>query len=154
VTQLRNTKDFYSGAALALFGLYVAAASLRFDYRGEEGPGPGFLPFWLGVAIFTLAVLLLVNSQQAAPRAVPQPQSWSAESRALSAWLALMVAIWLSPIAGFSVSLLLLTVFIIARMERRSLWSATVVGLGLSVGFYVIFVVLLGLALPANPLGF
>jgi putative tricarboxylic transport membrane protein len=152
---LRGTKDFCSGAALAVFGLYVTTASLRFDYLSEEGPGPGFLPFWLGMGIFGIAVVLIVNTQRhQAARASKQPQSWSAESRALSAWLALMGAIFVSPIVGFAVSLMLLTVFIIAYLEQRSLWSAVLVALGLSIGFHVIFVFALGLSLPASPLGF
>jgi putative tricarboxylic transport membrane protein len=152
---LRSTKDLYSGAALALFGLYVTAASLRFDYLSEEGPGPGFLPFWLGIAIFGLAVVLIVRTlRDAAPPARKQRQSRFAEARALLAWLALMGAIFLSPFAGFVVSLMLLTLFIIAYMERRSLWNALLVALGLGIGFHVIFVVVLGLSLPASPLGF
>jgi hypothetical protein len=39
-------------------------------------------------------------------------------------------------------------------MERRSLGRALVVGLGLAIGFHIIFVMVLGLSLPANPLGF
>jgi putative tricarboxylic transport membrane protein len=152
---LRSIKEFYSGVALALFGLYVAGASWRFDYLSEEGPGPGFLPFWLGIAIFALAVVLIVSTlRHLPPHANKQPQSWFAESRALFAWLALMGAIFLSPVVGFTVSLMLLTIFIIAYMERRSMWSAMLVALGLGIGFHVVFVVVLGLSLPVSPLGF
>jgi putative tricarboxylic transport membrane protein len=152
---LLSTKDFYSGAVLAVFGLYVTTASLRFDYLSEEGPGPGFLPFWLGIAIFGLAIGLIISTLgQPIPPAQNEPQSWSTETRALSAWLALMAAIVLSPIVGFAVSLMLLTIFIIAYMERRSLYSAVLVGLGLAIGFHVIFVVALGLPLPISSLGF
>ena len=152
---LLRTKDFYSGVALATFGFFVTLAASRFDYLSEDGPGPGFLPLWLGLAICALAVSLIVNAQRhPAPRAHSRRQSWSAETRALSSWLALMVAIFLSSIVGFAVSLMLLTVFIIGCMERRSLSRAIVVGLGLGIGFHIIFVVVLGLSLPANPLGF
>jgi hypothetical protein len=65
-----------------------------------------------------------------------------------------MVAVVLTPLLGFAVSLMLLTVFIIACLERRSLLSAIIVALGLGIGFHVIFVVVLGLSLPTSPLGF
>jgi cytochrome b561 len=153
--ELRTTKDLFSGVALAAFGLYVTLASTYYNYTSEEGPGPGFLPFWLGIFILILAsCLIVVNQRRPAPGAVQTARSWSGEARALSGWLALMVAVVLTPLLGFAVSLMLLTVFIIACLERRSLLSAIIVALGLGIGFHVIFVVVLGLSLPTSPLGF
>jgi hypothetical protein len=151
----RTAKDLFSGVALAAFGLYVTLASTYYNYTSEEGPGPGFLPFWLGIFILILAsCLIVVNQRRPAPGAVQTVRSWSGETRALSGWLALMVAVVLTPLLGFAVSLMLLTVFIIACLERRSLLSAIIVALGLGIGFHVIFVVVLGLSLPTSPLGF
>jgi putative tricarboxylic transport membrane protein len=153
--ELRSSKDLYSGAALAAFGLYVTIGSARLTYVSEDGPGPGFLPFWLGIAICCLALcLIFINQLRPASKARAGAQSWSGETRALSAWLALMGAVLLSPLLGFTVCLALVTVYIIAFMERRPLWSAVIVALGLSIGFHLIFVVLLGLSLPTGPLGF
>jgi hypothetical protein len=72
----------------------------------------------------------------------------------MAGWLALMGAVLLFPFLGFTVCLVLLTVFLIALMERRSIWSAVLVALGLGIGFHLIFVVALGLSLPKSPLGF
>ncbi len=153
--ELRTSKDLYSGVALAIFGTYVTVKSASLTYVSEDGPGPGFLPFWLGIAICCLALcLIFINQLRPAPKTRAGWQSWSGETRALSAWLALMGAILLSPLVGFSVCLALLTVYIIAFMERRSLWSAVTVALGLSIGFHLIFVILLGLSLPTGRLGF
>jgi putative tricarboxylic transport membrane protein len=151
----RSTKDLASGLALAGFGLYVIIESARFDYLSDEGPGPGFLPFWLGVAILGLALcLIFINQRRPAPKTLERRQFRFGETRALSAWAALMAAIFLTPLLGFTLCLMLLAVFIIAFLERRSLWSAISVALGLGIGFHVIFVVVLGLSLPASPLGF
>ncbi len=144
-----------SGVALAAFGVYVILASSRFNYASEEGPGPGFLPLWLGIAIFALAgCLILINQRRPVRPGAAKPQRWSGESRALTAWLALMGTILLGPLLGFTLSLMLLTVFIIAFMERRSLWNAVLIALLLGVGFHGIFVVVLGLSLPVGFLGF
>jgi putative tricarboxylic transport membrane protein len=153
--ELRSAKDLVSGVALAAFGIYITVESTRFSYLTEEGPGPGFLPFWLGIAIISLAsCLIFVNQRRPARQTLYRPQSWSSETRALFAWLALMGAILLSPLLGFTVSLMLLAVFIIAALERKSLWNAMAVALGLGVGFHLIFVVMLGLSLPTSPWGF
>jgi len=154
--ETRSTKDLVSGVALAILGLYVTLASFQFTYLSEEGPGPGFLPFWLGIAILALASCLIVIYQRRAPApAAPgSRQSWRAEKRALSVWLAVMSMILLSSLLSFTISLMLLTVFIIACMEGRSLQSAIVVALGLGIGFHLTFVVMLGLSLPTTRLGF
>ncbi|HEX2228571.1 MAG TPA: tripartite tricarboxylate transporter TctB family protein [Candidatus Binatia bacterium] len=154
--EARSTKDLLAGVALAALGLYVTFASYDFTYLSDEGPGPGFLPFWLGLAIFTLALCLSVINlgRTPAPAGAARRQSWSGEKRALSVWLAVMSMILLSSLLSFTISLMLLTVFIIAFMEGRSLQSAIVVALGLGIGFHLIFVVMLGLSLPTTRLGF
>jgi putative tricarboxylic transport membrane protein len=152
--EMRSNKDLVAGAALTASGLYVTVVSLRFSYMSEEGPGPGFLPFWLGIAIVALSLCLIsVNQRRPAAKTI-QRQSWSAETRALSGWLALMGTVFLAPLLGFSVSLMLLAIFIVTGLEGRPLRSAVIVALGLGVTFYIIFVVLLNLSLPAGPLGF
>jgi hypothetical protein len=151
----RSTKDLSSGIALAAFGLYVTIEAARLSYLSEDGPGPGFLPFWLGVAICALALCLLaVNQLRPALKLRKQRSTWSAETRALSGWLALICAILLFPFLGFTICLVLLTVFLIGVMERRSFWSAIAIALGIGIGFHLIFVVALGLSLPQSPLGF
>jgi hypothetical protein len=151
----RSAKDLVSGIALAAFGLYVTIVAGRFSYVSEEGPGPGFLPFWLGIAICALALcLLVVNQLRPALRIRDNRRNWSAETRALFGWLALMGAILLFPLFGFTISLVLLTFFLIGFMERRSFWGAFVIALGVGIGFHVIFVVALGVSLPQSPLGF
>jgi putative tricarboxylic transport membrane protein len=151
----RSSRDFSSGVGLAALGLYMTIAAARLSYISEDGPGPGFLPFWLGIAICTLAVcLVVVNQLRPTLKARDHRHNWSAESRALSGWLALMVAILLLASLGFTISLVLLSLFFIWFMERRSLWVAVIVALGLGIGFHLIFVVALGLSLPQSPLGF
>jgi hypothetical protein len=72
----------------------------------------------------------------------------------LSGWLALMMAIFLLPWIGFSLTVALLTAFLIVALERRSRWTGIGVGFGLAIGFYLIFVFALGLSLPVSRWGF
>jgi hypothetical protein len=151
----RSIKDFFSAITLAAFGLYVTVEAARFTYLSEEGPGPGFLPFWLGVAICALAVcLLVVNQLRPAQKPRSDRYDWSAETRAFSGWLALIGAILLFPFLGFTTCLVFLTLFFIGVMERQPLFGAIVVALGLGIAFHLIFIVGLGLSLPQGPLGF
>jgi putative tricarboxylic transport membrane protein len=147
--------DLVSGISVAAFGLYVTIESSRLAYVSEYGPGPGFLPLWLGIGLLILAVCLMV-SHLVRPAAESGGKSASAVAmgRVLSGWLALMLAVFLLPRIGFSLSLALLTVFLIVALEHRSRWTAIGVGFGLALGFYLIFVFALGLSLPVGPWGF
>jgi hypothetical protein len=44
---------------VALLGLIVIVLARQLPYDAEYGPGPGFLPFWLGLALVVLSVFLL-----------------------------------------------------------------------------------------------
>jgi sterol desaturase/sphingolipid hydroxylase (fatty acid hydroxylase superfamily) len=54
----RVTAALLLGSALA----FSAGALKYYDYWGEGGPGPGFLPFWLGLVMALLASTMLVQS--------------------------------------------------------------------------------------------
>lgn len=153
--ELGSKADLVSGISVAAFGLYVTVASSRLTYTSENGPGPGFLPLWLGIGLLILA-LYLVASNLIRPTAEPssKAQSWTAVGRVFSGWVALMVAILLLPWIGFSLSLALLTAFLIVVLDRRSPWTALAVAFGLALGFHLIFVFALRLSLPFNPWGF
>jgi putative tricarboxylic transport membrane protein len=151
----RSTKDLASGIALAAFGIYVTLAAARLNYISEEGPGPGFLPLWLGIAVCVLASCLLITNQLRPPSSERNSlRAPGSEKRAIGGWLVLMSAIALFPLIGFTICLALLTIFFIAVMERRSPYLAVLIALALAVGFHLIFVTALGLSLPQSPLGF
>jgi putative tricarboxylic transport membrane protein len=152
---LRNKSDLAAGISVATFGTYVTVASSRLAYSSEYGPGPGFLPLWLGIGLLVLSLCLTVkNLARGAPEVVSKPEFWRTSARVLGGWLALMLAILLLPWIGLSLSLALLTLFLVLALERRSPWTAIGVALGLAVGFHLIFVSGLGLSLPVGPWGF
>ena len=54
--------DVISGAVLAALGVYIITQARAWDYYTLDGPGPGFFPFWYGVVMLVLSLLLIVNS--------------------------------------------------------------------------------------------
>src|SRR5215212_8619466 len=55
--------DRITGAALLALAVAFAVGALKsYAYWGENGPGPAFLPFWLGIVMAVLALLLLVGA--------------------------------------------------------------------------------------------
>ena len=58
-----RSADRIAGAGLLALGVAFAAGALKqFDYWGPNGPGPAFLPFWLGLTMAILATVLLIGA--------------------------------------------------------------------------------------------
>jgi len=147
----RNTGDIASGLALAALGIAVVVQARRWDYLGPDGPGAGFFPLWYGIAMIALSLVVLVSGlrRQSAPAA-----QWGKSGRALSAWLAFAAAVALSKPIGLLASFALLTFFITAVLYRRPLPVAAAVAAASTLGLYLVFPLLLGMALPVGVLGF
>ena len=64
--------DRTAGAVLLALAVAFGAGALRqYAYWGANGPGPAFLPFWLGVVMAVLATLLLVQAWRSADPGAP-----------------------------------------------------------------------------------
>jgi hypothetical protein len=74
--------------------------------------------------------------------------------RPLVSWLAVMIAIALLGKIGFALSFIILTIFLVVALDRRSALLAVVVAVGLAVVFHLIFVVALDVSLPKTVWGF
>jgi len=148
--------DLASGAVLAALGVYIVVQARRWEYLGPDGPGPGFFPVWYGVVMIALALVLMATS--AARRATaPTPRATAKLreiGRALAAWGALAVCVGLLKVLGFLLAFALLAFFMTAVMYRRPILPALAVAVGSALGFYLLFPLALGVALPTGLLGF
>ena len=132
----------------------ISVAS-KLPYVSEVGPGPGFFPLWLGIGlVFFASCLVFASCLSFAAEKPADSESWKASRRALAGWLGLMLAITLFPWIGFSLSFVLLTVFLIVALDRRPALLALGVGICLTVAFHLVFVMALDVSLPAAPWGF
>jgi putative tricarboxylic transport membrane protein len=151
--------DFWSGLALAGLGTYIIAEAWRWEYIGNDGPGPGFFPLWYGIAMVALSLVLVVSSFMRAEAVDPASPTfgavstassvdWSGAGRALAAWGAFALAAAALKWLGFFVCFAALTFFVVAVMYRRPLKVAAVVAVLLGAGFYLVFALALGVKLP------
>ena len=144
--------DVISGAVLAALGVYIVMQSLTWDYSGLDGPGPGFFPFWYGVAMVALSLLLIVSVVRKGTTAYDV--DWPATGRALGCWLAFALSIGLMEWLGFLLSFALLTFFIVAVIFRRPLMTAGLTAVLTALAFHLIFPVALSVSLPTGWFGF
>ena len=139
--------DFWSGLALAALGAWIVSEARGWTYMGEDGPGPAFFPLWYGGAMIVLSLTLVAGAViQRGPAAAPVRMGDL--GRALTCWLAFVVAIALMKILGFAAAFGLLTWFVIAVMARRPQRVALPVAIGFALGFHALFTWALEVALP------
>ena len=63
-----TTIDRIFAAVLLALGIYVVWNALAYGYMRDTTPGPGFFPFWVGLAIAGLSLTNLVRSFRGAER--------------------------------------------------------------------------------------
>ena len=135
-----KSPDFWSGLALAALGGYIVYTARGWEYLGQDGPGPGFFPLWYGIVMLVLSAILVLTGKSEA--------SWKGAGRAFAAWAAFAVSVALIKLLGFLIAFAALTFFIVTVMYRRPPVTAALVAAGVAAGFYVVFPLALGVALP------
>lgn len=148
--------DQITGIVMLVFSAAVMEGSRRMPPSGTFGPGAGFLPFWLGVAMAILSITLLVNATRESVST--SDRSPFPRGRAIVAILetvgSLAAFILLLETLGFLLSIALLTAFLLRVVERAGWMTTMLVAVANSAGLYVVFQILLGVSLPKNILGF
>src|SRR3954468_10129590 len=117
----------------------------------EEGPGPGFFPLWYGSAMVVLSLLLVAGAVLKRP-ADDGRIAWDEVLRALTCWVAFVVAVAIMGFLGFMVSFALLTWFMVTIMARQPQRVALPLSIGGAVGFYLLFAWALDVSLPMGRL--
>ncbi len=148
--------DQITGFIVLIFSLALMEGARRMPPSATFGPGAGFLPFWCGVLLGLLSILLIADAfrRPAAPAAKPVFPAGRALLGLGAVIAGLTVYILTLEILGFLIGTGLLTAYLLGFVEKEK-WTTTVLVAVLnSVALYVVFQVLLGINLPANRFGF
>ena len=149
--------DQITGIIVLIFSGFVIEESWRMPQQSATfGPGVGFLPFWLGILMATLSILLIVTAWRRTTDStkktiLPRRQALIAIVLVLTG---LAVYILLLELLGFLVDTMLFTAFLLSVVMREKWKMTLLIALITSVGLYVIFRVLLEVNLPKNMFGF
>lgn len=151
---MRRT-ELASAIGFCAFGLIWAALALKLPYMGEFAPGSGFLPFWFGVVLVGLSLVLILRkrpavAEEAAETALPAG-SWH-KPAVVALGLALCIAAigWLGFMAAVALYLFALLKFV----EHRGWVLSLSVGLGTPLLLGLVFRTGLEVPLPVGPWGF
>lgn len=137
--------------ALALAVYVLVESRTGLNYYTEYGPGPGFLPFWLGalLAALSLAWLLQVSLRpvEAPPEGFVPPRAGFV--RLASILGALLAFAFLMGLIGFQLAMLAFLWFLLHIGGQRQLLSL-VLALGGSAAFTYLFRSRLDVPLPLS----
>ncbi len=148
--------DRITGGVMLLFALGVVAMARQMPMFAEFGPGAGFLPFWLGVLIGVLAILLFVNAghyrgEHEEGSTLPTRRG---AIRSAVAFAALVVYVLLLQYLGFFIPTLLVITFLMKALGHDTWKNSIVIAVAGTLALYVVFGVLLEVTLPASILNY
>ena len=141
-------------AGVAVFLLGIATTILAWTtlpYSGDFGPGPGFLPLWLGIALSVCSIPVMITDLRNTERS---EKLFQPETVKCVKVLTLIVAVFLIlPVLGFSAGLALITGAGMRIMGKRRWLSCVATVIGTAVCIHYLFGQWLSIPLPKGMIG-
>lgn len=147
--------DQITGAVLLAGAVAFAATALKqYSYWGPGGPGPGFVPFWLGVIMALLGAMLLVGALRERDPGEPWLPRGEGLRRLLVVLGVTIALVALLKVLGMAIGTALFLIVLLRLLDRLP-WPTTLgVALGAAGFNYLIFAYWLRVPFPAGVLGF
>lgn len=140
---------------IVLGGLFVAGA-LQHGLMRRGVPGPGFLPFLSGIALIVVSLFVLIPAMR--QREIVGRETFFPERDSLRKLLLALVALvafgLVMEYVGFVLTTFFFMLFVTRIMEPKGWGVVTVIALLTAAISYLLFVVLMEVALPKGLLGF
>jgi len=144
--------NLIAGVAVFLLGIATTLlAWMTLPYTGEFGPGPGFLPLWLGIALVVSSIPVIITDLRNTDRSerLFQPETW----KCLKVLILIVIVFLVLPVLGFSAGLALITAGGMRIMGKRSWVSCGVTVIGTAVCIHYLFGQWLSIPIPEGMLG-
>jgi hypothetical protein len=152
---MRRADRIFAVIGLGL-GLWCYLESRKFTFLEQFTPGPGFMPFWVGVALAFLSCWLLFDTYTRRPgkkddqKILPQRH---ALSRVGGILLLLFGVRFSMSLLGFPLTLAVFTAAILSILERYSIVKSVAYGIAYAAVTWFIFQYILTMGFPKGFLG-
>ncbi|MBW6487389.1 MAG: tripartite tricarboxylate transporter TctB family protein [Syntrophobacterales bacterium] len=148
--------DLVTGVVLLVLAGYVIHEAWLMPPSGTFGPGSGFLPFWLGIILAGLSLILVVgaavrpqDSNDVSP--FPARQALLAVAKVLGG---LVLFTLLMETVGFIANTFIFVLYLMKVVQRERWLSSLLIAAATTASLFIVFQVLLGISLPKNMFGF
>ena len=144
--------NLLAGIVVLFFGSLVTYSASQLPYRGEYGPGPGFLPLWIGIVLIGCAIATIIK---AARQYGHEEQTFIHPKTRQVAFVfaTLIVTFLLVRVVGLSLGLALFTGFTMRAAGKHSWILCIVMAVVTAAAVRVIFGVMLDIPLPKGVVG-
>jgi putative tricarboxylic transport membrane protein len=134
------------------FGIIVLIGSWQVGVGwGDEGPKPGFFPFYISLFILVASIYNLVQATSLGGIKQGLFSSWEQLRRVLSVLVPATVYVALVPFLGIYVSSILLIAFFMMWLGKYSAWKTLPIAVGVPAVVYIVFERYFQIALPKGP---
>jgi hypothetical protein len=143
--------DLIGGAVVLLLGLAVIYFSSQMEYYSEFGPGPGFLPLWVGICItgFTIVLIFKILRKHEKAGAFLKPRT----REGFKLLIMIIATFLLLPFLGFSIGFGLFAGITMRVMGRHGWVACGLTAVGVAIGIRYVFGHWLSIPLPTGIVG-
>jgi putative tricarboxylic transport membrane protein len=143
--------DLIGGVFVLLLGLAVVFFSWQLPYKSEYGPGPGFLPLWLGFGIIGCAIVVILKVLKKSDRtgAFFKPRT----KMGVSVLIQIAITFLFLPLLGFSIALGLFMGVTMRTMGKHHWISCGLTAVVTAIAIHFIFGHWLSIPLPTGIVG-
>ena len=148
-----RSADRVTAALLLAFAVAFSVGALKqYQWWGSGGPGPAFMPFWLGLVMALLALVLLLRSlKEQNPGA-----AWLPRGEGLRDMLVVLAAtvafIALLKVTGMIIGTALYLAFLVRYLGKHRWWVTLAVALAAAGFNWLVFVHWLRVPMPEGML--
>jgi hypothetical protein len=144
--------DLIAAVVTLALGLAVTLLSFQLSYMAEFGPGPGFLPRWIGFGITACGLVILAQVLRKKKRAGDFFRPGT--KLGVKVLIEIILTFLLFPVLGFSVALGIFTGVAMRTMGRHRWISCGVTAAVTAVCVHFLFGHYLDIPLPEGMIGF
>jgi putative tricarboxylic transport membrane protein len=146
-----KASDIGSSFFLMALGGFTVWQSKKLSLGVPRAPGPGFFPFYLGLLLIVVALIILVQGIKRKPGSHETELS---KSRVILALAAIFAYSYILEPLGYLLSTFFLMFLLLRMMVRKIWWFGPVVACLITLISYIMFKVWLKVFLPTGILAF
>jgi hypothetical protein len=143
--------DLIGGVIVLLLGLAVIFFSSQLEYYSEYGPGPGFLPLWVGIIIAGCAIYVIIDVLKKHHKIGTffKPRT----KLGLHVLVIIFITFLLLPLLGFSIGLALFVGITMRIMGKHRWLSCSLTAVVTAICIHLVFISWLTIPLPQGLIG-
>jgi len=143
--------DLIGGVIVLLLGLAVIYFSSQLEYYSEYGPGPGFLPLWVGIIIAGCAIYVIIDVLKKHHKIGTffKPRT----KLGLHVLVIIFITFLLLPLLGFSIGLAVFVGITMRIMGKHRWLSCSLTAVVTAICIHLVFISWLTIPLPQGLIG-